>query len=324
MDMLRVKLLFFYFSHHITRDSMNAISLIFTIIIIICAAIVIAYNRAQIYGGVGAKSPRPPMMSFPRDEYEFYKEMLDKGEPMGTTRTYREYGKYKLGHIYRTPRQIGHRILITQIDELARIEDHPSFASMTQAQVAQIRKYERDGLQHVHFISVNDAHITYYDDGLVKFVDTPRKHYFFARQPEWHLYLEVYYDAPHHIVAYYKYNFAQRHLPPGNPRRFYEHLKMCSGKYAGYLRETYRKNAPYCKYIEREDDDGNHYLTVHRYNDDLYPISSEWIKNGMIIKESEFAQDGTETVHEYPEGTRPITLYVKPSDQPMHLRQDIV
>ncbi len=54
------------------------------------------------------------MMTFPEDEYKQYKEMLDQGKESGTTRVWDEYGKYKIGHVYSTPKGIGHLVLVTR------------------------------------------------------------------------------------------------------------------------------------------------------------------------------------------------------------------
>jgi Tfp pilus assembly pilus retraction ATPase PilT len=93
------------------------------------------------------------LMTFPSEEYGDYKAYLDRGEQCGTTRVHHEYGRYRVGEIYRTDPAIGHLVRVTQIDELHDIIEHPWFAHMTTAQIAEIREYQQNGLQHVHFES---------------------------------------------------------------------------------------------------------------------------------------------------------------------------
>lgn len=153
--------------------------------------------------------------------------------------------------------------------------------------------------------------VTYYPNGEIMFRDIftsdgkPSKHFFYALKPKYHLYLSVHYNENGDIQKYIKHKY---------PSGYYEYLILLDN---GYLKDKQYKSSPYCKYIEREI--GNdYYLTVHRYNlinGKFIKRSSEYIKNGNIIREK-FYKDGKLIADDEYENGRPIKLYKNKTEQP--------
>ena len=132
-----------------------------------------------------------------------------------------------------------------------------------------------------------------------------RRHYFYSLLPKYHKYLEVHYDCKGKITKYIKHKY---------PRGYYEYLVLMSN---GYLKDKMYEESPYCKYIERETKN-NFYLTVHRYNlidGKMMHRSSEYIKNGLIMKMVHYNSFGERIIKTYPDGKK-IKVYRKPSDKP--------
>jgi hypothetical protein len=141
-----------------------------------------------------------------------------------------------------------------------------------------------------------------YQDGRLRY------HYFYSLVPEHHLYLEVRYNKAGQIIKYIKHRYNSDH--------YYEYLTTVRGPDGQlYLKDQMYDASPYCKYIEENKPNGDYYLTVHRFNTDLTPRSSEYIVNGKIMKEDFYNAKGQKKTVRYPNG-KDIKLYEKPSDQP--------
>lgn len=153
--------------------------------------------------------------------------------------------------------------------------------------------------------------IFYEGTKLPKFKDTYvdgrlKCHYFYSLEPAHHLYLEVRYNNKNQIIKYIKHKYNNG---------YYEYLTLVNGPDGQkYLKDQLYEASPYCKYIDETDEKGNYHLTVHRFNHDLSPRSSEYIVNGKIIKE-DFYKNGKKETIKYP-GGKDIKLYKKDSDQP--------
>jgi len=78
-------------------------------------------------------------ISFPEAEYKAIQERINNGKENSTTRVAYEFGKYKLNSIYKTPWE--DYIIITKVQELYKIQEHPHYDYLTEGQRNEIFEY---------------------------------------------------------------------------------------------------------------------------------------------------------------------------------------
>ena len=76
-------------------------------------------------------------INFPAEEWSSLK---NRGRII-TTRVSREYGLYNLGQVVQTPWQESY--IVTKVEKISDIKNHPYYHDLTQPQIRQISKYKK-------------------------------------------------------------------------------------------------------------------------------------------------------------------------------------
>jgi len=78
-------------------------------------------------------------ISFPEAEHKAIQEHINSGKENSTTRVEYEFGKYKLNSVYKTPWEDS--IIITKVQKLYKIQEHPHYDYLTEEQRNEIFEY---------------------------------------------------------------------------------------------------------------------------------------------------------------------------------------
>jgi len=78
-------------------------------------------------------------ISFPEAEHKAIQERINSGKENSTIRVAYEFGKYKLNSVYKTPWEDS--IIITKVQKLYKIQEHPHYDYLTEEQRNEIFEY---------------------------------------------------------------------------------------------------------------------------------------------------------------------------------------
>ena len=86
-----------------------------------------------------------PPISFPKDEYNDLRTRAKTGRPIVTIRVSKEYGKYKVGKVYRTA--FGYNLKVVKELYIDDLRDYPYYNEIknNKAWIQQLKKYGQDG-----------------------------------------------------------------------------------------------------------------------------------------------------------------------------------
>jgi ribosomal protein S18 acetylase RimI-like enzyme len=105
-------------------------------------------NDHQWFNWLGSDSSlptEPATITFPKNELESVEWDLGKRTFVYTTRILEERGKYKQGHLYKSP--YGCRLLVEEVKTYHKVEQHPFIKELTTEQIAEIGSHPFDVLK---------------------------------------------------------------------------------------------------------------------------------------------------------------------------------
>lgn len=81
------------------------------------------------------------VINFPDNEYDSYKERLDDGKIIYTTRVSSEVGKYEMNQIYES---CFGNLKVVYFEHFKSLDEHPFLNELTDEQVSEINMYISD------------------------------------------------------------------------------------------------------------------------------------------------------------------------------------
>lgn len=78
------------------------------------------------------------LITVPKHEHQWYQQEIALGHDVWTSRTHKEFGKYKIGQIYQS--EFGIRLKVIEVNREEFSTTHPNYQNLTPLQKQQLKQ----------------------------------------------------------------------------------------------------------------------------------------------------------------------------------------